>query len=101
MRRTENEPTSTRSQASRSSRKAASASTAPSDLRSMLNRTSGKASKSVASVGTGSEPPMSACSTSAQVASATLPVRSVTRSSTVSWKASRTPSRVTCTSVSR
>ena len=67
----------------------------------MLNRASGNASKSSASVGTRSRPPISACCTSAYVESAMLPVRSVTRSRTVSWKASSTPSLVTWTSVSR
>ncbi len=61
----ENEPTRTRSHASRAAMKSASAATAPSDLRSMLNRASGNASNSSASVGTASRPPTSAPRTSA------------------------------------
>ncbi len=67
----------------------------------MLNRAPGKASKRSARVGTRSRPPIIACRTSSYVESAMLPVRSVTRSRTVSWKASSTPSLVTWTSVSR
>ena len=63
--------------------------TAPSDLRSMLNRASGNSSKSRPRVGTSSRPPTSASRTSAYVDRAISPCRSLTRSSTASWNASR------------
>ncbi len=100
-RRPEKEPTRTRSQASRAAMNSASGATAPEALRSMLNREPGKVSNSSARVGTCSSLPMIASSTWAWVRPAISPVRSVTRSSTVSWKASSTPSLVTWTSVSR
>ena len=56
-RRRLNEPTRSRSQASRSATNSASAAAAPSDFRSTLKRASGNSSKSWARVGTCSRPP--------------------------------------------
>ena len=81
-------------------RSAASGATAASDLRSMLKRASGNASKSSARVGICSRRrPGAGSSAKVEVADGAAP--SVTRSSSASWKASRTPSLVTWTSVSR
>ena len=49
----------------------------------------------------GSRPPMRASDSSDQCIESTRPVRSVTRSSVASWKATSVPSAVICTSVSR
>ena len=67
----------------------------------MLNRASGKAVSSSDSRGIGSWPAMRALATSAYGSLAIAPVRSVTRSSTESWKATSTRSAVAWTSVSR
>ena len=102
IRRGEKDPTHTRSWAGRGSSSRASGRTAAAALMSMLNRTRREPLEQ--------RPPWSGSApgrrsarpaTSTSPASSSLPVRSVTRSSAASWKASSTPSRVACTSVSR
>jgi len=100
-RRAENEVMQTRSHAAVRASTLTSGRTAGLSLTSMLNRTSGQAPSRSSSRGIGSVPPMRAAETSLSGSRAIRPVRSVTRSSVRSWNATRAPSAVACTSVSR
>ncbi len=97
----ENDVTQTRSQEAVRLSTLASGPIVPSSFRSMLKRSPGNVPIRSSSSGISSVPCTRAADTSFQVSLLTWPVRSVTRSSSASWKAISFPSEVERVSVSR